>query len=154
DGFGHRWRQRFGCLTMPPPRVFGVAIGRREAGAHEVLAARQTVLLEEVRAQTVDEPAQRRLPGPAGEIAVVARAQAPDVAGQHRELRMADGTVIEEEVDAGPDAGEQAAQPFGRVATGNGSREVARSVLQISAQRLRRHEPSTEQRRDATPHTP
>ncbi len=38
-------------------------------------------------------------------------AQLPKIAGQHRELRMVDGTVVQEDVEAIAHAGEQIAQP-------------------------------------------
>ena len=154
DGLRDPRRERLRGLTMPPPGVFSVAIGSREAGTHEVLAARLTVLLEEVGAQPIDQPAQRRLSGAARQVAVSARAQADDVAGKHRKLRMADGTVVQEEWDAGTGVGKKAAQPVGGAATGDGRSEIARSVLQISPQRLRGHKTSIEERRDAAPYPP
>ena len=93
DGLRDPRRERLRGLTMPPPGVFSVAIGSREAGTHEVLAARLTVLLEEVGAQPIDQPAQRRLSGAARQVAVSARAQADDVAGEHRKLRMPERTI-------------------------------------------------------------
>jgi hypothetical protein len=46
---------------MTAPRILGVAVGRREAGAGEFIAARFTLLREEVRAQAIDQRAKGRL---------------------------------------------------------------------------------------------
>ena len=48
---GHDRRDRRRAGAMPLPRVVGAAVGRREAGAGESLAARLAVLRQEVGAQ-------------------------------------------------------------------------------------------------------
>ncbi len=154
DRLGNRRRNRLGCLPMAPPRVLVVAVGRRKAGAREVLAARLAGLRQEVGAQSVDQRPERRLGGVAFPITDPARREAADVVGKHRELRMMDWAVLQEDVNAGVHIGEETAQPLGGPAAGEGRGEIPRSVLEVPPQRLRRHEASIEQRRDAAPQSP
>ena len=60
NGAGHERREPRGARAMTAPGVLGVAVGRLERRAGELLAARRAVLREEVRAQAIDEAAERR----------------------------------------------------------------------------------------------
>src|SRR5438094_8881934 len=99
---------------MAPPRIVGVAVGRGEAGAGKLLAARFALLREEVRAKPIHEIAERGLRIAEREPFRRA-AQSTNVARQHRELRMSAWSVAEEHVEAVADAGEDVAQAGGRV---------------------------------------
>ena len=76
------------------------------------------------------------------------------VVRQHRELRVMARAVVEKRLEAAATLGEDLAQPCGGRLAGAGGRQIARSLLQKPAQRVRRDEPAIEQRRDAGAQAP
>ena len=109
---------------MAAPGVLGLAVGRPEAGSRELVAARPSVLREEVRAETIDERAEgclvlsglkgstciRRVQGGPFRVA----AERAQIAGQHCELGIAARPVREKRLEAAAHPRQQIAQPCGR----------------------------------------
>ena len=146
---------------MTLPRVGRVAGVGGEAGAGELLAARLAFLGEKVRAQPIDQRAERRLGLTrvhcglrVADCGLRHPAQPLQIAREHRELRVMAGTVVQERVEPAAGNGERLAQASCRGLARDGRRQIARPFLQKPAQRVRRHQTPIQQRRNAAPQTP
>ena len=93
-GHDRRNRRRTGAMALPG--IVGPAIGCRETGAGESLAARTAVLGEKVRPHAIDERAKRRLRLAGLETRrTVARQQQAEIVGQHGELGVTNRAIGE-----------------------------------------------------------
>src|SRR5437773_10087947 len=105
NGLADHWRDLRRGRAMTTPCVGAVAMVGGKAGPREMLPARFTLLGEEVRPQAIDQRTECGVIFAVGCRGTARRAppyvlhQQPDVLGEHRELRMAHRTIVEERLE-------------------------------------------------------
>ena len=145
-----RRRDRLDRVAMPLPRRLRHAVLLLDLRLTEPLGfARLAVLREEVGANPIDEHAERRLHLGARVVGRLSRAERRQIGGQHRELRMADGTLAKQRAESSWRVPQQVGKPFGGPAAGDFRREIARPEFEEPPQHVGRHEPPAEQRRQS-----
>ena len=143
---GDRARDLGGGQAVALPGLRGGAVVDLVAGAREVAFARLAVLLDEIRAQPVEESPQRRLLGERAERRAGLARQSSEIRGEHRERRPSERTVVQERVQPARHGGQNVAQPFGGAPAGDLGRQVARTEREEVPQHIARDQPPVEQR--------
>ena len=129
----------------------GTVLGS-EPGARKARLARLALLGQKIAAQPVDEPAESRLLRARRKrdglktVPYISAAEAPDVPRQHRERGAMKRSIVQELIKPSRYVRKEALQPVGGVVTRARRCQIARPILQIAAQDVRRDQPPIEQR--------